>query len=358
MGVTYSREFVKMITEDDLAKKGASGSEEKINDEILSAKKENSVVVESKEDKNIKKEKETEYLPNISLFLAEERLSLSKFVEILKIHKVKRFRTEDIDEARKLISENDGAKIWAIVSQKKLHPAIDSWVWNEVQAELERRLKIDLSTRIIDFSNLVNCLKENFEFPNRIDKQENYWFRISICWLIERRSIKSWDLAEWVPFIMGQSYNLDKNFDRKVIAKGKQKEFMQFVNVVAYGQKLSEERNRRLDQVKGENNYLKMELEKMQKQENLLHEKIDKLSEDQKKKEIEFEQANKAFANQSHNLGQEVVSTEQEFNKFLNRELRPRLQSAFEYLEEEPYFEEDARKDIEKAIEIIDKKIK
>ena len=87
--------------------------------------------------------------------------------------------------------------------------------------------------------------------------------------------------------MMGQSFILDKNFDRKVIAKGKQKEFMQFVNVVAYGQKLSEERNRRLDQVKGENNYLKMELEKMKKQENLLHEKIDKLSEDQKKKEME-----------------------------------------------------------------------
>ena len=34
---------------------------------------------------------------------------------------------------------------------KNLHPAIDSWVWNEVQAELERRLKIDLSTKIIDF---------------------------------------------------------------------------------------------------------------------------------------------------------------------------------------------------------------
>ena len=70
-----------------------------------------------------------------------------------------------------------------------------------------------------------------------------------------------------------------------------------------------------------------------------------------------MEQANTAFANQSHNLGQDIVSTKQEFNKFLNRELRPRLQSAFEYLEEEPYFEEDARKDIIKAIEIIDKKI-
>ncbi len=357
MGDTYSREFVKMIDDDDLTKQGASDSEEKVSEEILSANKENSDVVGSKEDKNIKKEKETEYLPNISLFLSEKKLSLSKFVEILKIHKVKRFRTEDIDEARKLITENDGEKIWAIVSQKNLHPAIDSWVWNEVQAELERRLKIDLSTQIIDFSNLVNCLKENLEFPSRIDKQENYWFRISICWLIERRSIKSWDLAEWVPYMMGQSFILDKNFDRKVIAKGKQKEFMQFVNVVAYGQKLSAERNRRFEQVKGENNYLKMELEEMKNQENLLNEKIDKLSKDQKKKEMELEQANKAFANQSHNLGQDLVSTEQEFNKFLNRELRPRLQSAFEYLEEEPYFEEDARKDIIKAIEIIDKKI-
>ena len=75
-------------------------------------------------------------------------------------------------KARKLITENDGEKIWAIVSQKNLHPAIDTWVWNEVQAELERRLKIDLSTQIIDFSNLVNCLKENLEFqPVLINKK-------------------------------------------------------------------------------------------------------------------------------------------------------------------------------------------
>ena len=197
-------------------------------------------------------------------------------------------------------------------------------------------------------------MKENLEFPTPIDKQENYWFRISICWLIERRSIKSWDLAEWVPYMMGQSFILDKNFDRKVIAKGKQKEFMQFVNVVAYGQKLSAERNRRFDQVKGENNYLKMELENMKKQENLLNEKIDKLSEDQKKKEMELEQANKEFANQSHNLGQDIVSTEKSLISFEPR-VTPSTSECFEYLEEEPYFEEDARKDIIKAIEIIDK---
>ena len=89
MGDTYSREFVKMIDDDDLTKQGASDSEEKVSEEVLSANKENSEVVGSKEDKNINKEKETEYLPNISLFLSEKKLSLSKFVEILKIHKKK-----------------------------------------------------------------------------------------------------------------------------------------------------------------------------------------------------------------------------------------------------------------------------
>ena len=51
MGDTYSREFVKMIDDDDLTKQDASDSEEKVSEEILSANKENSEVVGSKEDK-------------------------------------------------------------------------------------------------------------------------------------------------------------------------------------------------------------------------------------------------------------------------------------------------------------------
>ena len=173
-----------------------------------------------------------EVKPELVSFFASSEISVTSFFRAIKKSEKKRFLNEDKTSALELMrsSDKNGERIWALISQSQLPEPIDAWIWSAVQTRLSDVLGNDFDPQQFDstkiLTSIVNKLRLDLKSENEeIKKQSENWFRISVCWLIEKKNLRSWDVASKVFSIVFPDDQKASDLSTRVIARGKKKEF-------------------------------------------------------------------------------------------------------------------------------------
>ena len=141
-------------------------------------------------------------LPSLVAFFSDEAIPVSGFIKVLGTEKIKAFSNEDEEHAWGLLEKNDadGKRLWQLVSCASLPDPLFRWVWRIVP----ERLRVTYGNEVsFSHSDPVKILKElrdvlvpklKSDIKSEKAAAEN-WLRISICWLVEMRSLDLWALS-------------------------------------------------------------------------------------------------------------------------------------------------------------------
>jgi hypothetical protein len=195
-------------------------------------------------------------------------LKATAFVKALRKSTVRQFTEKDTMHALAIMGDSDpyGQRLWALMSQSKLPEAVDRWIWQAAQYRLRAVVGADFDPMHHDSSIVLHQLVESLA-PRLASKQnierkaaEN-WLRIGTSWLMEKRSLDAWTVAETLrPLFYRKGADAMRSGTR-TIRYGRPAEFKQAVAISGLAHSIIEAASRERDAEKRSADAVRQELE-------------------------------------------------------------------------------------------------
>lgn len=286
---------------------------------------------------------EIEIQPTLVGYFGETRASPSAFFKVLRKNEVKRFRPADQEAAAAMMAEHDpeGERLWALMSQVSLPAAVDAWIWGAAQSRLKEYLGEAFEPQDYDatriFKAVLSILSPSLRSGQKEEKKRaETWLRLAICWLVEKRALKPWQIAEHLRPVFFSEPTAASRLAERAVQKGKSGELRLAVAMAGLGDQLvkaaEEERNRersvsgdlrhRLDDTRAKLERLNSDLDSAKRTIANQEENISKLKE--------------TLAAERQHWGHDLTETKAEQKVLLGERLGPLLEDAIDALEIEP----------------------
>lgn len=141
----------------------------------------------------------------LSAYFGLAKVSPASFFKALRAAKVRHFTQSDEGQAFELMGKNDpdGDRLWILISQSKLPDAIDRWIWKASQERLKAVVGAHFDPLDHDAAQILRVLVE-FSSADLGAKEKDKrrkagnWLRVGLCWLIEKRSLDAWQIADQI----------------------------------------------------------------------------------------------------------------------------------------------------------------
>ena len=170
--------------------------------------------------------------PTLSAFFSDSKISPSAFFKAIKSQQIKRFAPEDEAQALALVGTNDpdGGRLWELISQSSLPDPVDRWVWRAAQDRLGTIIGSEFDPAQNDAGRILTALRDALSRALRARekhprKRAENWLRIGICWLVEKRSLQPWAVAEAVLPVLFHENKRALHASRRVLQRGRSNEF-------------------------------------------------------------------------------------------------------------------------------------
>jgi hypothetical protein len=281
--------------------------------------------------------------PTLVGYFGEEHTSPSAFFKLLRKNAVKRFRSADQEEVATLMLTKDPTveRLWVLMAQASPPDPVDAWMWGAAQSRLKEQLgdafdpKDHDSSRI--FKSILRELSLNLNSEKKEDKKraENL-LRIAICWLVEKRSLKTWQVAEQVYPFLFKDMKATTRTAHRAVQKGKLGELRVAAALAALGHQMVKAAKDEQIREKNISSDLRHRLDDAnEKIENLLSnlEDAKKTISDQ---ECKITQLDHTLATERHHWGHDLTETKAAQRVLLSEKLGPLLSDAIDALEIEP----------------------
>lgn len=286
---------------------------------------------------------DVEFPPTLSGYFSEQRATPSAFFKILRKNAVKHFRSDDREAAGKLMIDLDpeGERLWALMSQSTLPDAIDTWVWGAAQVRLKEKLGETFdpqdhdATRVLKV--ILTCLSPGLR-SNSKDERKNAetWLRIGICWLVEKRALKSWQVAEGLRSIFFPELKSAARLAQRSIQRGKISELRLAVAVAGLGDQMVREAAEERDRERSTAADLRQRLDDARKTIEKLSSELEGARETIAEHEAAISKLEQTLTAERQHWGHDLTETKAEQKVLLSERLAPLLEDAIDALEIDP----------------------
>lgn len=304
---------------------------------------------------------EVEIPPTLVGYFGEDRASPSAFFKVLRKNDVKRFRSADQEAVAKLMPTKDTEleRLWGLMAQASLPDPVDAWVWGAAQSRLREQLGEAFDTQDHDAGRIFKSVLRELSLGLSSEKKEEKkraenLLRVAICWLVEKRSFKIWQVAEQVYPFLFRDLKAATRVAQRAIQKGKPGEFRVAAAVAALGAQMVKAAEDEQIRERNISNDLRYRLDDANR-------KIEKLRsdlEDAKKtisdQEIKIAQLEQTLAAERHHWGHDLTETKAEQKVLLGERLGPLLADAIDALEIEPPAPGIALRRVKAAMSVIE----
>ena len=288
-------------------------------------------------------------------------MSTAVFIDAVRAQKIKRFDTADENRALGLMVNNDpdGERLWLLVSQASIPEAIDGWVWRAAQERLKAVVgeKFDPAER--DATALLNTLGKAFAQhlrgkENQKRKAAENWLRIGVCWLVEKRSLQPWVVAESLLSIFFHDNKDAARSATRCLQKGRPNEFKSAIAMAALGQEMINAARSQRDCERQSSAVLRQQLadassliEDLRTKIEHLEKKLDHTSED-------LRSTHSQWQDERHHWGHDLSETKAQQRLLLGERVAPLLSDAVDALEIEPPAPQIALKRLKAVLSIVE----
>ena len=304
---------------------------------------------------------EVEIPPTLVGYFGEDRASPSAFFKVLRKNDVKRFRSAEQEAVAKLMATKDTEmeRLWGLMAQASLPDPVDAWVWGAAQSRLREKLGEAFDTQDHDAGRIFKSVLRELSLGLSSEKKEEKkraenLLRVTICWLVEKRSFKTWQVAEQVYPFLFRDLKAATRVAQRAIQKGKPGEFRVAAAVAALGAQMVKAAEDEQIRERNISNDLRYRLDDANR-------KIEKLRsdlEDAKKtisdQEIKIAQLEQTLAAERHHWGHDLTETKAEQKVLLGERLGPLLADAIDALEIEPPAPGIALRRVKAAMSVIE----
>jgi hypothetical protein len=304
---------------------------------------------------------EVEIPPTLVGYFGEDRASPSVFFKILRKNEVKRFRSADQEAAAKLMLSKDpeAERLWGLMAQASPPEPVDAWMWGAAQSRLKEQLGEAFDPHEHDagriFKSVLRELSAGLGSEKKDDKRrtENI-LRIAICWLVEKRSLKTWQVAEQLPPILFKDLKTAARAAQRAVQKGRPSELRIAAAMAALGDqmvKVAEEEQARERQI---SNDLRHRLDDANRKIEKLRTELEDAKSTISEQEAAIANLEKTLAAERHHWGHDLTETRAEQKVLLGERLGPLLADAIDALEIDPPAPGIALRRVKAALSVIE----
>jgi len=167
------------------------------------------------------------------------------FFKVLRTLDIKRFAQGDEAHAVGLMEKMDptGDRLWGLMSQGSLPESVDRWIWGAAQQRLKSVLGEDFDPQDHDADRILKSLRDRLapivKSEDKIEsKSAENWLRLGICWLVEKRSLPPWGIAErMLPYLFVDPMAAAR-LSKRALQRGKPNEFRLAISMAGLGQEM------------------------------------------------------------------------------------------------------------------------
>lgn len=307
-----------------------------------------------------KTSEEKEISPEISAFFVDPKVSPTAFFKAIKSEKVKRFKKDDEERVQTALAAGfSGERLWALMSQANLPEAVERWIWPVAQDQLKSTVGPDFNpldtnpVQILESIRRALTPRLNSKDKAEIKAAEN-WLRIGICWLVEKRSIDIWTIAEVISATFFNDSKKARAAVKRAISKGSIKEFRLSVANVRLGNDIVARSKSELAEERRISNSLRINLTDAEKKIEALEADLSDLRAELTQKEEALKSVETQLENGRHHWGHDLSETKARQRVLLSERVAPLLSDAIDALEINPPAQSVALKRIKAVLTIIE----
>ncbi|MCZ0814246.1 hypothetical protein N5A93_18675 [Roseovarius sp. EGI FJ00037] len=286
---------------------------------------------------------EFEVQPTLTGYFEETRASPSAFFKVLRKNKVKRFLSSDREATGNMMSKHDPdcERFWALMSQSVLPDAVDTWIWGAAQFRLKEHLGEAFDPQDHDASRIFKSVLRELSPALRSDQKEDKkraetLLRITICWLVENRSLKAWQIAEQLQSIFFSDLKSASRLAQRAVQKGKGAELRLAVAMVGLGDQIVKAAEEERNHERNIGTDLRHRLDSSRDQVEQLHADLKNARNTIAEQEATIAKLDQTLAAERQHWGHDLTETKAEQRVLLGERLGPLLEDAIDALEIEP----------------------
>jgi hypothetical protein len=282
---------------------------------------------------------EIEIEPTLSGYFKEKRASPSAFFKVLRKHEVKRFQQSDRAAAEKIMAYKDpeGERLWALMAYSSLPESVDVWIWSAALARLkehfgdafnpgENNTRRILKTVLTELGAALGSEKKEER------KHAETWLRITVCWLMEKRNLSAWQVAE----DLQTAFIVNSSKAQEVIQKGKSRELQIAVAMAGLGDELVKSANEDRDKERNTSTDLRHSLHIARTKIEGLRTELVIARQTIAEHEKRVSELEKTLSNERQHWGHDLTETKAGQKVLLGEKLGPLLNDAIDALEIDP----------------------
>lgn len=304
---------------------------------------------------------EVEIPPTLVGYFGEHRASPSEFFKVLRKNKVKRFRPADQEEAVKLMSSKDpdAVRLWSLMAQASPPEPVDAWIWGAAQARLNEQLGEAFDPQDHDAGRIFkSVLRELFaglgsEKTDDKRRAENI-LRIAICWLVEKRSLKTWQVAEQLPPVLFKDLKTATRAAQRAVQKGRIGELRIAAAMAAVGDRMVKVAEEERARERNISNDVRHRLDDANRKIEKLRIELENARTSITERDAAIAQLEQTLAAERHHWGHDLTETKAEQKVLLGERLGPLLADAIDALEIDPSAPETALRRVKAALSVIE----
>lgn len=304
---------------------------------------------------------EVEIPPTLVGYFGKDRASPSAFFKVLRKNEVKRFRPADQEAATKLMLSKDpeAERFWSLMAQASPPGPVDAWIWSAAQARLREQLGEAFDPQEHDaghiFKSVLHELSADLGSKKKDDKRraENI-LRIAICWLVEKRSLKPWQVAGQLPKVLFKDLKAAAQAAQRAIQKGRPGELRIAAAMAAVGDqmvKVAEEEQARARNI---SNGLRHRLDDANRKIEQLRTELEGTKSTISERASAIANLERTLEAERHHWGHDLTEAKAEQKVLLGERLGPLLADAIDALEIDPPAPGTALRRVKAALSVIE----
>jgi hypothetical protein len=286
---------------------------------------------------------EVEIPPTLAGYFGEDRASPSAFFKVLRKNEVKRFRSADQEAAASLMLSEDpeAERLWSLMAQASPPEPVDAWVWGAAQSRLKEQLGEAFDPQDRDAGRIFKSVLRELSAVLTSEKKEDRRraeniLRIVICWLIEKRSLRTWQVAEQLTPILFKDLRAATRAAQRAVQKGRPGELRIAAAMAALGDQMVKAAEEEQARERNISNDLRRRLDDANRKIEKLHTELENAKSTISERDTAVANLEQTLAAERHHWGHDLTETKAEQKVLLGERLGPLLADAIDALEIDP----------------------
>lgn len=298
--------------------------------------------------------------PELSAYFGETKVSPPRFLKALKVAKIDRF--DQVDEARALelmsANDNDGDRLWGLLSQARVPEALERWIWKTIPERLRSVVGEGVDLNDGDSASILRGVREALapdlrsKEKGRARRAEN-WLRIAVCWLVARRALDQWQVVDQLrPLFFGRQSDSIRAA-AGVLQRGRSSEFRQAIAIGGLADSIIAGARKERDTQAQIASDLRQEIAALRQRLESTEAALSTANADLADKISALDAARVDLDVERHHRGHDLSDTKARQNVLLRGRIAPLLSDAIDALEIEPSAPNVALKRLKNVVGLI-----